>query len=137
MANAYQPYVDYILNGGVAETAYILSHQGAICATNLPIQQLPAYNFQLEDEKDPSVKHNVVVDERTNLLEALGNGGVAKNKAGIRLYNQKYYPVRADEENSTLYLKKVLPLPFRSKAAPVLSRPSSSSSSAPSTRRQR
>jgi hypothetical protein len=38
-----------MLNGGVAETAYILSHQGAICATNLPIQQLPQYNFALED----------------------------------------------------------------------------------------
>jgi hypothetical protein len=137
MTNAYKPYVDYILNGGVAETAYILSHQGAICATNLPIQQLPAYNFQLEDDNDPNVKHTVVVDERTNLLEALANNGVAKNKAGIRLYNQKYYPVRADQESSTLYLKKVLPLSFRSKAVPVLPRPSSSSSSEPSTRRQR
>lgn len=137
MANAYQPYVDYILSGGVAETAYILTHQGAICATNLPIQQLPAYNFQLEDENDPNVKHNVVVDERTNLLEALANNGVAKNKAGIRLYNQKYYPVRADEENSTLYLKKVPPLSFRNRAVPVLPRLTSSSSLEPSTRRLR
>jgi hypothetical protein len=37
MSAAYKPYVDYILNGGVAETAYLISHQGAICATNLPI----------------------------------------------------------------------------------------------------
>ena len=43
MTNAYKPYVDYILNGGVAETAYILSHQGAICATNLPIQPIGTY----------------------------------------------------------------------------------------------
>ncbi len=107
MANAYQPYVDYILNGGVAETAYIISHQGAICATNLPITQFPSYNFAIEDEKDPSVTHNIVVDERVNLLEALANNGVAKGKAGIRLYNQKYYPVRYDEDSSTLYLKKV------------------------------
>ena len=111
--SAYQPYVDYILNGGVAETAYILTHAGAICGTNLPIKELPAYNFQLEDEKDPNIKHNVVVNERENLLEALSNIGVAKNKAGIRLYNQKYYPVRYSEEGSTLYLKKVLPLSFR------------------------
>jgi hypothetical protein len=46
---AYKPYVDYILAGKVAETAYILTHEGAICATNLPITQMPAYNFQLED----------------------------------------------------------------------------------------
>lgn len=49
LMEAYKPYVDYILASGVAETAYILSHEGAICATNLPIQQLPQYNFDLED----------------------------------------------------------------------------------------
>jgi hypothetical protein len=65
---AYKPYVDYMTSGGVAETAYILSHEGAICGTNLPIQQLPAYNFELEDENDPTKKTNVVVDERVNLL---------------------------------------------------------------------
>ena len=43
--NAYQPYVDYITAGGVSETAYILSHAGAICGTNLPIKELPRYNF--------------------------------------------------------------------------------------------
>lgn len=132
MANAYKPYVDYILNGGVAETAYIISHQGAICATNLPIQQFPAYNFEIEDEKDPNVKHTVVVDERANLLEALANHGVCKNKAGIRLYNQKYYPVRYDEDSSTLYLKKVTHLLFRSTEEHVSSRPSNSTSSEPS-----
>lgn len=107
-SEAYKPYVDYILAGGVAETAYIISHAGAICATNLPIQQFPAYNFQIEDEEDPNVKHNIVVDERSNLIQALGNAGRCKNKAGIRLYNQKYYPVRFDEESQTLYLKKVI-----------------------------
>ena len=34
---AYKPYVDYVLAGGVAETAYLLSKEGAICGTNLPI----------------------------------------------------------------------------------------------------
>lgn len=42
---AYKPYVDYILAGGVAETAYILSKEGALCGTNLPIKELPRYNF--------------------------------------------------------------------------------------------
>jgi hypothetical protein len=60
--------VEYLLNGQVAETAYIISHQGAICGTNLPIAQFPSYNFEIEDEKDPNIKHNIVVDERTNLL---------------------------------------------------------------------
>lgn len=35
---AYKPYLDYILAGKVAETAYILSNQGVVCATNLPIK---------------------------------------------------------------------------------------------------
>jgi hypothetical protein len=48
--------------GGVAETAYILSKEGAICGTNLPIQQMPSYNFDLVDENDPNKTHNVVVD---------------------------------------------------------------------------
>ena len=133
MSAAYKPYLDYLTNGGVAETAYIISHEGAICATNLPIQQFPAYNFALEDEKDPNVTHNVVVDERANLIEALNNKGVAKNKAGIRLYNQKYYTVRFDEENQTLYLKKVSLSLCRKTEAPASSRPTNSSSSAPST----
>lgn len=60
--------MDYLLNGAVAETAYIINHQGAICGTNLPIAQLPSYNFEIEDEKDPNIKHNIVVDERANLL---------------------------------------------------------------------
>lgn len=45
MAEAYKPYVDYLLAGGVAETAYIVAKNGAILGTNLPIQQFPAYNF--------------------------------------------------------------------------------------------
>ena len=107
---AYKPYSDYILAGGVAETAYILSKEGAVCATNLPIQQLPQYNFELEDEKDPNKKNQVIVDERLNLLEALANQGVTKHKAGIRLYNQKYYTVNFNPGSkgfATLYLKKV------------------------------
>lgn len=106
---AFQPYVDYILAGGVAETAYIISKEGVICGTNLPITQFPSYNFQIEDEKDPNVLHNIVVDERANLVEALGNNGVPKAKAGIRLYNQKYYTVRIDEASKSYYLKKVHP----------------------------
>lgn len=103
---AYKPYVDYILAGGVAETAYILSKEGAICGTNLPIQQLPSYEFDLVDENDPNVTHKVVVDERNNLLEAIANKGKTKHKAGIRLYNQKYFCVH-DEEEKIFYLKKV------------------------------
>ena len=41
-------------------------------------------------------------------MDALSNKGVCKNKAGLRLYNQKYYPIHYDEETRTLYLKKVL-----------------------------
>jgi hypothetical protein len=46
---AYKPYIDYMTNGGVAETVYMLSRQGAICGTNLPIQAMPQYNFDLVD----------------------------------------------------------------------------------------
>lgn len=103
--DAYKPYVDYILASGVAETAYILSREGAVCGTNLPIKELPRYEFDLVDDENPDKTHKVVVDERVNLLEALANKGVCKNKAGIRLYNQKYYTVHSDD--NTLYLKKV------------------------------
>lgn len=54
--DAYKQYVNYILAGGVAETVYILARNGAICGTNLPIQVLPTYNFDLEDAKDPNKK---------------------------------------------------------------------------------
>ncbi len=80
---------------------------------------MPQYNFDLVDDKDPNVTHKVVVDERVNLLEALANQGVCKNKAGIRLYNQKYYTTRFDENlpfaNKLLYLKKVIIFWFRKK----------------------
>lgn len=137
MAEAYKPYVDYILAGGVAETAYIISKAGAICGTNLPITQFPSYNFAIEDEKDPNVHHNMVVDERANLIEALANKGVAKNKAGIRLYNQKYYPVRYDEDAKTLYLKKVILLSFRNLEVLALPKLRPFISSVPSTPRPR
>lgn len=108
MAEAYKPYIDYLLAGGVAETAYLVAKNGAILATNLPIQQFPAYNFEIEDEKDPNVKHTIVVEEGKNFIEAMQNRGVAKHPAGIRLYNQKYYTVNCDDDH--LYLKKVLAL---------------------------
>jgi len=47
----------------------------------------------------------------------LTSRGVVKNsKAGIRLYNQKYYTVKYDDEGvlPTLYLKKVILVLFRS-----------------------
>lgn len=44
---AYQQYINTILASGVAETAYIIAKNGAICATNLPIKELPTYNFQI------------------------------------------------------------------------------------------
>lgn len=105
---AYKPYVDYIMASGVAETAYILSKDGVVCGTSLPIKELPKYNFEYEDEKN--VKHQVVVDERVNLLEAIANKGVTKSPVGIRLYNQKYYSTHTDtskEGVKIFYLKKV------------------------------
>jgi hypothetical protein len=35
------------------------------------------------------------------------HSGRSTHPAGIRLYNQKYYPVRYDENEHLLYLKKV------------------------------
>lgn len=107
MAEAYKPYIDYMTNGGCAETAYIVAKNGALLATNLPIQQFPSYNFAIEDEKDPNVTHNIVVEEGKNFLDAVEHKGVCGHPAGIRLYNQKYYTVHYDEAEQTLYLKKV------------------------------
>lgn len=109
MAEAYKPYIEYLTNGGVAETAYILAHNGALLASNLPIEgALPSYEFDLEDENDPSKTNKIVVSEGQNFIEAMQNKGRAKHPAGLRLYNQKYYPVRYDEDNYLLYLKKVV-----------------------------
>ena len=62
MAEAYKPYLDYITSGNVAETAYIVAKNGAILATNLPIQAFPCYEFELEDENDPTKNNKIVVD---------------------------------------------------------------------------
>lgn len=108
MAEAYKPYIDYLTSGGVAETAYLVAHNGAILATNLPIEQFPAYEFEIEDENDPKKMNKIVVEEGKNLVEAINGKGVTKHPAGIRLYNQKYYTVNFDVEDQLLYLKKVL-----------------------------
>ena len=51
---------------------------GQLCASNLKINELPRYDFELEDEKDPNIKHKVIVDEKVNLLSAIQNNGVCK-----------------------------------------------------------
>lgn len=68
---AYKPYVDFVMASGCCETAYILTTHGQLCGTNLPIDKLPSYEFDLEDEKDPNKKNKIVVDEKANLLDAL------------------------------------------------------------------
>ena len=109
MAEAYKPYIHYLTTGGVAETAYILAHNGALLASNLPLEgALPSYEFDLEDENDPTKTNRIVVSEGQNFIEAMQNQGRAKHPAGLRLYNQKYYPVRYDENDHLLYLKKVV-----------------------------
>ena len=52
MAEAYKPYVDYILSGGVAETAYILSKDGVLCASSLPITEMPRYELKLRTRQE-------------------------------------------------------------------------------------
>ena len=111
--SGYKPYLDYITDGGAAESAYILSRQGVICATNLPnLKELPRYEIGQVDDKDLKTVKTIIVDERVNLMEALDNNGVPKNKAGIRLYGQKYYTAHFDfdpknpKSIKTLYLKK-------------------------------
>ncbi len=59
---SYQGYVDYIMSGNVAEYCFILSRQGAFCGSNLPVQAMPTYEFQMEDEKDPNKTHKIVVN---------------------------------------------------------------------------
>ena len=76
-------------------------------ATNLPIEAFPSYEFDLEDENDPTKSNKIVVNEGQNFIEAMGNNGRAKHPAGLRLYNQKYYPVRFHENDNLLYCKKV------------------------------
>ena len=103
---AYKAHVDYILAGGVAETAYILSKEGAVCGSSLGIDKLPSYEFDLEDEKGATQK--IVIDERVSLLDALAHQGVCSQPGGLRIYNQKYYPVHPDPEKQSYYYKKVI-----------------------------
>lgn len=42
---AYKGYVDYIMAGNVAEYCLILSKDGHLLGTNLPIQTMPKYEF--------------------------------------------------------------------------------------------
>ena len=110
-----------------------MAKNGAILATNLPIQAFPSYEHPLEDENDPSKTNNVVVDEGANFVEAMGNNGRAKHPAGLRLYNQKYYTVRYDENDQLLYLKKVLLFRPRNTEVPALPAPKTTSLSGLST----
>lgn len=41
--STYEDYIDFIMAGNIAETAYVLSLDGTICGTNLPIVQMPRY----------------------------------------------------------------------------------------------
>ena len=107
MAEAYKGYIDYITAGGVAETAYIVAKNGALCASNLPIQAFPSYEFDMEDENDPSKTNKIVVDEGKNFIDAMEHQGRTSHPAGLRLYNQKYYFVCYDEVDKHIYLKKV------------------------------
>jgi hypothetical protein len=86
---------------------------------------MPRYEMEIEDANGKTSK--VVVDERVSLVEALANKGVSKQPYGIRIYNQKYYPVNFDAEKGTLYLKKVNIVLFRVKEEHVLLRLESSS----------
>lgn len=63
---AYKPYIDFIMAGKVAETAYVLTSEGTLCCTNLPIKSLPKYQMDIEDEM--SSKQKVAVDEGATLL---------------------------------------------------------------------
>jgi len=73
------------------------------------------------------------------LLEAISNEGVAKNKAGIRLYNQKYYTTHYDYDKKSpddfkkIYLKKVKVHLFRKKEELVFVKPRISFLSEPLT----
>jgi hypothetical protein len=64
----------------------------------------------------------------------MANQGRPKHPAGLRLYNQKYYTVRVDENGSLIYLKKVYPLTFRNTEEHASPPPKTTTSSAPSTR---
>lgn len=63
----------------------------------------------------------------------MGNQGRAKHPAGLRLYNQKYYPVNFDAEDQHLYLKKVFPSLYRNTEEHVWPSPKTTTSSEAST----
>lgn len=81
---AYKPYIDYLLNGGVIECAYIMNLQRCMLLT-CPSNNSHIMSSKLKVRKNPNIMEKIVVYERNNLLDALGNKGVTKAKGGVRI----------------------------------------------------
>lgn len=107
-SNPYKGQIDYIMSGGVAESAYMLSREGAFCAASLDIKEMYRYEMEVEDNDKPEVMHKIVMDERAAIMDAIAHEGVCKLPGGLRLCNQKYYSVHPDLEKETYYFKKVI-----------------------------
>lgn len=78
-----------------------------------------------------------MLSEAANLLDAIASdNGVTKHPAGLRLYNQKYYLVRHNDNGNgtkTIYLKKVKLFLLRSTEEPACASHVTSLLSEPST----
>lgn len=110
--NPYMGHINYITAGKVAESAYMLSREGAFCASSLGIQEMYRYEFEVEDNEKEGVMHKIVMDERLAVMDAIANEGVCKLPGGLRLCNEKYYSVHPDLEKQSYYFKKVKYFPI-------------------------
>jgi profilin len=102
----WKDYISYMTNENVTEHAHIFGHDGSVWASSTGLAALKASDIDIPDANNPdkTVKHHC--DEKKNLLEAVGNKGVTKDAAGVRINGEKYQTVRFDADTKTWYLKK-------------------------------
>jgi hypothetical protein len=114
---SWQDYVNaYLLNWtdpNNGKTAYNICDQGAIIGNQDGTIWASTPGFALKtsetvevDREDGNGTEKVTLNEITNLLDAFNNKGEAKQKGGIRINGEKYFPVSFDADNNILYLKK-------------------------------
>jgi hypothetical protein len=112
---SWNDYVNaYLLNNtdsNTGNTATNVCQHGAIVGNgdgtvwaSSPGFGLSQYNLEVEQEN--GTKKTVNVNEFKNLVDAFDNKGTTNAVGGIRIHNEKYFPVSFDEDKKLLYLKK-------------------------------
>ena len=76
-----------------------------------PFRKCLSIKLKYPPKMDKKLKKLSLIKKKTSykvLIISLGmkNKGVCKHHAGLRIYNQKYYPVHFDADKGSWYVKK-------------------------------